>query len=184
MNSEKIDIYLTDYLSNKKILDIANLHSCPPCDDINIDEILIFNYTHIINPSYSIPDNKGGTFYSYVVPRIGDMVSDIKVSLNGVKYSAKDIIKNETLKIKIIYSIGGILYNPDEMSDFLFICARFYEFKIIVTFEEFPSRHDVIGLNFIYYRMNKQDVEFLTDCNARIFLGDYVYENDTFNRLN
>lgn len=184
MNSEKIDIYLTDYLSNKKRLDIANLHTSPPCDNININEIVIFNYAYIINPSYSIPDNKGGTFYSYVVPRIGDMVSDINVSLNGVKYSAKDVVKNETLKIKLIYSIGGILYNPDEMSDFLFICARFYEFKIIVTFEEFPSIHDVIELNFIYYRMNKQDVEFLTDCNKRIFLGNNVYENDKLDKLN
>lgn len=184
MNSEKIDIYLTDYLSNKIRLHIVNLHECPPCDNINIGQIVTFNYTHIINRSYLIPDNKGGTFYSYVVPRIGDMVSYIHFTLNGVKYSAKDVVKNETLKIKIIYSIGGILYNPDEMSDFLFICARFYEFKIIVTFDKFPTKDDVIELNFIYYRMNKQDVEFLTDCNTRIFSENNMYENDKLVKLN
>ena len=183
MNSETIDIYLTDYLSNKKRLHY-DLNNCPSCDDIHINNIATFNYTHTINQKCLIQDNDNRFSYYYTVPKIGDMISDIDFSINGINYSMKDAVENKISKIKIIYySIGGILHYPDEMTNFLFICARFCEFKIIVSFEELPNLNDKIELNFIYYRMNKQDIELLTDYNTRILSGHYMYENDKFYKL-
>ena len=182
MNSEKIDIYLPDYLSKKKIIK-TTLINCPSYDDINVDELFSFSYTHEINKSCLMPNDNNSFIYSYVVPRIGDSIGDIVISLDGHRYSAININKNKTLKIKLMYSVGGILYEPNDILGFLFSCARFHEFKIIITFEEL-NNYELIELNVYYQRMSKQDFELLTDCNTRVFFGNIMYENDEVIKLN
>jgi hypothetical protein len=128
MNSEKIDIYFTDYLANKTIVH-SSLKNSMNRDNIDIDKIFTFSYSHQINKSYLIPSKNNTYFYSYVVPRIGDIIGNIRISHNEINYLAKDIVKNKTLKIKLIYSIGGILYNPDEISDFYLFVLSFMNLR-------------------------------------------------------
>jgi hypothetical protein len=97
-------------------------------------------------------DENDNYYYEYSVDRVGDIIDNIKFKT-----------LNKNIKTKISYYIGGYLYEPDLVKEFIFCASQYHEFKIRITFLEKPTNE----LEFIIY--------------SRVYLLDTEYRNKLAN---
>ena len=88
-------------------------------DGITYDE----NIKLIINDNMLNIDNDGYFFYEYIFKINCDAIDNIK------------FISSSNLNINLTYYIDDQIYKTNEINEFLYICALFSRFKMLIFYE-------------------------------------------------
>ena len=161
-------IYFNKYMSN---MNISQRDSCKNNTDA-IDALIekhkepidIVTYNETKNFSLGSDDikidNYGNYYYEYTVPRISDVIDNIRVGYPN---------------IKVTYHIGcegthEYIYNSDTLKQFILIASPFQRIRIRVTFLErptiFPLEFSVYWRNYVMgqkYRLTLSQHKVITE---------------------
>ena len=88
-------------------------------------------------------------FYEYSPKRNGDIMDNIR-------------FESTNLKVKLTYYIGGAVYDPEEVDEFLTISTPFHDFRIRITFLEKPNVNDEFMVHSRMYLIEPETRKLLT----------------------
>jgi hypothetical protein len=102
------------------------------------------NQFSIVNIDCLKIDDNGYYYYEFRPERNGDIIDEIKYETSN------------DLDAKLIYSIGGMVYLPEEFNEFLFVSAIFNEFKVRITFMRKPVFDDKFKIILRYWLLDSE----------------------------
>jgi hypothetical protein len=137
----------------------------PWADAVTYDSTRQFS---IANVSIFELDNEGRCFYEFSVDRNADMISNITFESPNV------------MRVQLTYYVGGILYTPEELTEFITCASQYHDFKIRITFLDKPNFDDMFKItmrNYIFSNENKQILR-----NNKVQTTSSVYYNGMCNK--
>lgn len=128
------------------------------------------NQLSIVNIDCLKIDDNGYYYYEFRPERNGDIIDEIKYETST------------DLDAKLTYSIGDMVYQPEEFNDFLFVSAIFNEFKVRITFMRKPYFDDKFKIISRYWLLDSEPRILLQRSN--VITKYNIYNGGICERLN
>ena len=121
-----------------------------------VDKFLLFNIGIL-----EIDENNN-YYYEHSVSRDADIVDNIRY-------------ESEMKNVSITYYIGGILYQPSDVKEFILISAPYHEFKVRITFLEKPSTDAEFKIHSRVYLLGTEHRKKIA--NNTVITNNILYRN-------
>ena len=140
-------IELYNFIKNNKIIHNHKIHTYKEGlaflvqNQLSVDGISYYftNQYSFMNIDVLRLNDIGQYYYEITPESIGDMIDEIKY---------ESLTK---LDAKLIYYIDEIEYQPEYFNEFLFVSAKYNNFKIRITFMRKPQLDDTFKINSRYW---------------------------------
>jgi hypothetical protein len=160
-------INLRKYLATLKVIHTKNVETAIRTLTFHKVDATVFTHTEPINLANATRIN-GELIYIYEVNKIGDIVDEIKISINR--------------KVKIDYVMSGYAYKPEDFDEYLVACAYYLPFTIMITFLEEPQEDDKFFITLNVTNVNlKHHALFI---RSYVYTRKHIYYDGTFHTLN
>lgn len=91
----------------------------------------------------------GNYYFDFSMDRKTDIIDDINIEFENIQ------------EYKMKYLIGGNLYEPENVNEFIFIAAQYHEFRIQIEFLKKPINNIEFCVSWKSYILNKSQRRLL-----------------------
>ena len=123
----------------------------------------------LMNLSILEKDANANPFYQFSIKREGDIVDNIRFE------------STSNLNVQLSYYIGGSMYLPEDVSEFVIIASAYNDFEIRITFLEQPSVDAEFKIRARYYLLLSDDREKLM--HSKLETQNMIYSSGMCHKL-